>query len=441
MLKTNLWIITDIIEYLSELEKSKKFFTKPTDFTRNYTFTFMTVFGIIINLARKSLALEIDQSLLKINSLLGLKEVGTKGGFSKARKKIKKDLFISVNDRLVNNFYSSIRRLSIKKWNGFVLKAVDGSVVNIFDTAANRLFFGEGGNERTVCQARMLVSYDPLNGLIDKAQLGHLKVGENTMAKDWAANRNSEELCIYDRCFPGLELQYLHEYSKSSYLMRCKSTHNKVVKVFLASGKQDVVISQILPDSVLKALKERGIEVVNGNCIKVRLLRVILDTGEIEVLMTNLIDQQKYAYGLFAELYFLRWGSETIIGFLKNTLLIEIASGINPLAIEQDFWGTIIRANIQAIIEEDTVPVIKQKCKRRKHNYQVNRTVASGNLKSMLANLLFSKNSAKQYQKIISTFCRHLEPIRKNRKYKRNIKTYRRNRGKYIPLKNYKMAI
>lgn len=44
MLKTNLWIITDIIEYLSELEKSKKFFTKPTDFTRNYTFTFMTVF-------------------------------------------------------------------------------------------------------------------------------------------------------------------------------------------------------------------------------------------------------------------------------------------------------------------------------------------------------------------------------------------------------------
>lgn len=442
MFETNLWIINDIRDYLSELKRNKHFFSTSKDFTRDCTFTFMTVFCIITNLTRKSLGLEIDQSLRQINSVLGLKEIGTKGGFSKARKKIKKELFISVNDRMVKNFYSSVRSDLLKRWNGFILKAVDGSILNIVDTPANRKYFGEGGNDqKTVCQARLLISYDPLNKIIDKAQLENLKVGEKTIAKQWVADRTSEELSIYDRGFPSLVLQYLHQHYKSSYLMRCKLGHSSLVKDFVASDQKDIVVEQFISRRNRNELLKLGFQITKETSIKVRLLKIELETGEIEILMTNLIDQEKYVYKQFAQLYFLRWKSETIIGFLKNTLLIEIASGFNPLAIEQDFWGCIIRANIQAIIEEETIPLIKKKCEKRKFDYKVNRTIASGNLKYMLPQLLLSKNNKEYYQEIIRTFCRHLEPHRENRKYKRSIKTYRRNRGKYQPLKNYKIAI
>ena len=50
------------------------------------------------------------------------------------------------------------------------------------------------------------------------------------------------------------------------------------------------------------------------NKIKIRLIKVILDTGEIEILMSNLMDKKKYPKAIFKELYFMRWGIETSYG-------------------------------------------------------------------------------------------------------------------------------
>jgi hypothetical protein len=51
---------------------------------------------------------------------------------------------------------------------------------------------------------------------------------------------------------------------------------------------------------------------------KVRVIKVMLDTGEIEVLLTNLTETFD-----FKELYFKRWGVEKEYDVLKNTLEIE----------------------------------------------------------------------------------------------------------------------
>ena len=64
---------------------------------------------------------------------------------------------------------------------------------------------------------------------------------------------------------------------------------------------------------------------------------MILDTGEVEVLLTNLTENFD-----FKHLYFLRWGVEIEYDVLKNALEIENFSGRTETAIKQDFYAHII---------------------------------------------------------------------------------------------------
>ena len=56
------------------------------------------------------------------------------------------------------------------------------------------------------------------------------------------------------------------------------------------------------------------------NNFTVRLAKVLLDTGEIEVLATSLMDEAIYPDSIFKELYFKRWGIEGYYNLLKNRL-------------------------------------------------------------------------------------------------------------------------
>lgn len=439
MNSSNLQIIADLGTYLKELKSSKTYFRSAKDFTRNRIFSFETLFCLITNLPRKSLEVELFEALPSINKELSLKERGSKSGFSKARKKINWELFESVNRRLVTHFYDTDSTPTLRTWQGFLLRGIDGTVHNIVDTMANRIYFGMGGNDqKKVCQGRSLISYDPLNGLIDKAYLGHMNIGESTIAKRWVQERTSNELCIYDRGYTGAALQYMHDYQGVPYLIRSKLGHNNAVKAFVASGEKEVIQEWVLSAQVRKELKEAGIDTSNKTHLKVRLLRIELDNGEIEVLVTNLLDQQQYPYKVFKKLYFLRWPTETTIGFTKNTLCIELTSGFSPLTVMQDFFGTIIRANVQALLEQDAQQIVEQKTAHRKLTYQNNRSFAAGIIKGFWAALWLGKQQEQTYQEVVEIIASKVEPVRKNRTYERDIKTFRRNRGKHNPLKNYK---
>ena len=82
--------------------------------------------------------------------------------------------------------------------------------------------------------------------------------------------------------------------------------------------------------------------------VKVRLVRIRLDDGQDEILITNLYDTKAYTLPVLKELYFLRWPVETIYGYLKNELQIECFSGISPISIGQGFYANIFVFNLQA---------------------------------------------------------------------------------------------
>ena len=441
MNSTNLWIIIHIAEELKRLKKSKQYFSKPSDFTRDRIFTFETVFHIIADLPRLSLSVEIEKGLEYINKILGKEKEGTKGGFCKARSKILPELFKEINKKLLELFYESLEGTTPKRWKGFIVRGIDGSIVDIVDTEENRLEFGKQSNEYvSVVQARMMIGYDVLNKMITHSYLGNLSVGEGNVVKEWISKMKKDELNIYDRLFPGITLQYLHYYYNVPYVMRCKLGHNKQVTEFVKSKKKERTEEWELHKVAIAELKEMGIKVNNQTTMKVRMVRIELDDGEVEVLLTSLIDNKKIPHKIFKALYFKRWGVETVNGFLKNTLQIEITSGKKVNTIYQDFYACIFRANIQALIELDCEPKLRLINKKRQHNYAVNRTAAAGNLKRKLPQLFLGDNPEKVYEKLITVFVKNLEPVRPDRMFPR-IKRSQKVSGKYKPYKNYKRAI
>jgi hypothetical protein len=83
----------------------------------------------------------------------------------------------------------------------------------------------------------------------------------------------------------------------------------------------------------------------------VRVVRVILKSGEVETLITNL-SEDEFRADDFLDLYFFRWGIETTYDTLKNKLLIEKFAGRSPAAVLQDYADCKYqyRANVNLMI-------------------------------------------------------------------------------------------
>lgn len=100
--------------------------------------------------------------------------------------------------------------------------------------------------------------------------------------------------------------------------MRLQRNTNNAVKRFIDSKDTDITIDFYPPYSSLKELRDRGVKINKRTPIRVRMVKVLLDTGETEVLITNLYDTSLYTTEELKEVYHLRWGIETFYGYVKE---------------------------------------------------------------------------------------------------------------------------
>lgn len=122
-------------------------------------------------------------------------------------------------------------------------------------------------------------------------------------------------------------------------------------------------------------------------------------------------------------MYFKRWGVEIGYDILKNIFNIENFTGLTQIAINQDFYATILTSNLCSLIMNDVmeekVSVFNQ-AKKRKYLYQLNRNFSIGCMKNTLV-LMLQKNvrEEKIYQMIEDEILGNLLPIKLDRSFER----------------------
>ena len=403
------------------------------DFTRNRKLTFTKVVLFIINLSKKSLAIELTNFLSLFDSMgEGMK--CSKSAFSQARKKLVPEFFCDWNDLLINEYYTDNDQ-RIKRWNGFRIFGVDGSTLHLIDKPDVIEYFGcQPNGSIEVPMARLMSCYDVLNnmGLLNKIM--PYQTSEQSIAMQWIDMYEDDMLCIYDRNFTGFAFYYQNQIKQKQFVVRGKVSFTKEVKEFVESGQKSVLIELKATQYAIEKLA------IDKNAkVTVRFVRVELDTGEVEVLITSLLDEDKYPSEIFKDLYILRWGVETYFDRLKNKMQIEIFSGHSVEAIKQDFYAMIFISNLQSLFREECEEELEKINQNRKHDYQINWNVSLGLMKDEIVKIFSSSTPETILEKLKSQFLNHLEPVRPGRKYSRHKK--RKLNGKYHTLTNYRRAI
>jgi hypothetical protein len=134
--------------------------------------------------------------------------------------------------------------------------------------------------------------------------------------------------------------------------------------------------------------------------ITYRLVKIILSTGETEVLMTNL--DESFTISDLSEIYRLRWGIETAFNGIKNHQMLGTFSGYSALVIRQDIYCNLLFYNLHTISMLDSEEKLRKINERRKKKpsknkkkenkgYQINRNVGTNTLRMHLWDLFTCK--------------------------------------------------
>ena len=394
----------------------------------------------MLNFLTRSLSIEIVNFLSFLKRKDIAQETFSKSAFVQARKKIKPEVFKHLNQRIIEEFYKDNSGV-LRQFDNLRILAMDGSRLTLPFTKELEEIYGQTKNQTNtyIVQTKACVLYDLLNEICINGVLSSMDTDERTQAKQLLEHCQANDLIIYDRGYPSFELIYEHYQKNLHFLMRMPLDFSQVVKDFVASGKTSQIV-EIKPGQK-KSFENKPY--TKSSTLKIRLLRITLNGGGIEVLATSLLDSKHYGNEVFKELYFKRWKIETYYDELKNKLKIEEFSGYSNQSILQDFYSTLFVSNIQTLIENEINEEIEKESETKniKYQYKINTTLSYGFMKDRILELFFTKNDMNDIiNELKELFKKHLIPIRPNRKFERKIGKYR-TRTKPIVTKNQKNSL
>ena len=292
----------------------------------------------------------------------------TRQALSKARYGIRYQLFKDLFDQAVEFYYNHIN--SRKLWrNKYHLFAVDGSDLEVPSSESVFEEFGKQSDQKNPdlfwSMALASVMYDVLEDIAVDAQLVRQFYGERELAVSHLSTLTNlglqkDSIVIFDRGYFSADLYQECVNSKCFCLMRLRKT-----STLCKLEGDDVQTTIKAPDNT------------EMDC---RVLKVTLSNGETEYLITNIFDNDLCCDD-FRILYFERWKIETKYLEIKERWQIEEFTGTGALAVRQDFYVTMLHANLASIIKTASDKVIAQTANPDNvYQYRTRRTYVIGKL-------------------------------------------------------------
>jgi hypothetical protein len=413
-------ICAELFRFINNIINSSDFIhrhrQKPTDFCRKRKLPAQTLIAFLLSLLRGSYQSELNRFFNILNPSDTVKRVVSKAAFSKARMKLKYQAFIELNHK-INQFFEN--HFKLKTWSGFRLLALDGSTIRLPHTEDIENHFGawKVRQGRSSPMARLSQLFDPLNKITVDATISPKSQGERQLAANHLLHLMPNDLLLLDRGYPAWWLFALILSMNAQFCARI-SKKWKIVQTFLASGEKQRIILLTIANTSRKQAKDLGLD---PKPLKLRLVRLGSDDNPV-LLITSLIDTDRYPYQQLSDLYHLRWPVEEDYKVAKCRIELENFSGKSAASVYQDFHAKVMMKNIVSIL---ALPVndklAKDTTTTRKYDYQVNFTQALATAKNLMP-LLFQRSKRKIKLIIESLFElleNTIEPIRPGRKYPR----------------------
>lgn len=411
------------------------------DFTRKSPLGFENLCNLLIFREGKTNQMEIYNFFNK----LGKADLAvTKSALTQQREKLNPEIFKYMNLEYVKKMYEEIK---IKTIDGTELIpcGIDGSVLEVPNTKTVQenigyIEYSKNKEDKVTARAQTSGIYDSCNNIMVQSIIKLYGTSEKELAKEHIEyiENNMKEikdriLYIFDRAYISIEMLLYLNNRNCKYLFRVsKSVYKKEISQMKS---KDEVVKIELTANRMNQLK-KNLKTSYPKEISVRVVKVKLDTGEEEILITN-ISKEEINTEKMKQVYFMRWKIESSYDIIKNKLQIESFSGYSRLAIEQDFYAQILLFNmIEDIKRETNESIISGK---GKYEYIVNTNILIGIAKYYLLLMSCTEDINKQdeLEEIMLKFIKQnlvaIKPGRKNERYKFGIKNkYKTNMKRSI---------
>ena len=387
-------IIAEVFAMEKTLEKAR---FAPQYFTRKRKMPFHKLLQYLLHGNKCASQAALNEFFLHMGELIHM----TQQALSKARSHFDHSPFQEAFNATVNAEYCLENDSLLKRIGGYKLMAIDGSIIPLPNLPKLRDLFGE---IKFSVSARASIALDVLNDRIVDAELVPLSIDERTLAIEHIMNLTGkivmqDTIFIMDRGYASLELIRDILGTKSHFIMRVRNKFSKLVD------------SASMGDSIIDLSSD----------IHIRVIKFRLSSGEIEALITDVFDLPE---SMFQKLYFLRWPVEVKYDVVKNKLELPNFTGHSPNIIYQDFWISMLLANVAAVAKSEADQKIKSARaeKENKYDYQMNVNNAIASLRNRFAEAVFMQDPvlrAKRISLIIQEVSASVVPIRTDRKVPR----------------------
>ncbi len=337
------------------------------------------------------------------------KKVVTGSAFTQARYKIDWKFFSDLCN-ITSEAYESFDTTRCK---GYRILAGDGSTLNLPASKSIRKHFGMDATSKKTSLARIFLLYDVNTGFTLHARLGNMSKGESSLLADCLLKTpvKEDDLIVLDRNFG-----YFYHVSQMireqrNFCIRMSTITTRFAKQVMADPRMDFTTDWTPSTPEKRRSKTK-------DSIKVRVTKTVLDTGETELLVSNL-DESIFNTEDMAILYNMRWGVEEGIKNLKPKTKVEQFGCRKPEGIYQEYYAHILAMNMVALAGMATEKQIKKKTRKRKLAYKYNWINAFLHVRANIIELFSRESVATLLDNLITNISRSLVAIKKGRKFSR----------------------
>lgn len=391
-------------------------------FTRQRHFTFVNTVVMLLQKTVRSIQTHIHTFF---EALGHYAPSLTASAWCQARLKLRHTAFIALNEEAVLKVvYRDLESTQLRRWKGHRLVAIDSSLVRLPNETALGKEFGwlELANQLGVLgrypQARLSVLTDVLNRIAIQTKFVPWQQGERALALQHLQCLLPTDVGLMDRGYGGYKVWAAWVKARRSFVCRCQDQSFTVINELFAANRegQSLTVTLRPNEHDLKEVQQEGLPAE----IRIRLVTVRLQTGELEVLATNLLDEEAYPTDCFAELYKMRWGIETYYGVVKGRLELENFTGRSVEAVRQDVHATIFLSNLESLLIAPVNQQLKEQSRDLKYQRQVNHSVSFHTIKHRMIELLLSQEPHQEVVQQLQELCKdNPTVIRPNRKVAR----------------------
>lgn len=395
------------------------------DFTRNRKLPIKTVMLFQIGMERDT----INRELIKyFDYALDTPSVSA---FYQQRKKLCPETF-----RLLFNTFNSHFTPTLYKGK-YIPLAIDGSGFNMFRDPKNGETFRPPNGQSKLGYSEIFVvaAYQILDKVFADAVIKPSRIKNEYTAIcemiDRCDKSHGIPLFLADRGFPSYNCFAHAKEKNAAFLIRAKDDY---VKRLLRDEKPESDEFDISVDRIIVRHKSKKqyrhpeykdrYRYIDANTsfdfiehgkrdeyeLRLRVVRVKIKDGVYENLITNLPADQ-FSMNDLKELYRLRWNEETSFRELKHIIgAVDFHSKIVEY-VNHELWARLLLYNFSSQIT--ALAVISQK--KRKHEYQVNFTMAYLTCREFLR-----RNCNESDFEVLALIEKYILPVRPDREYKRN---------------------